>query len=64
MRYVISASCGGEMRSDTRVSPASAVVLAMKWLSEGFKDVQIVGPKGHSHDVNSAQKRLSRGLRL
>lgn len=64
MRYVISASCGDETRSDTRVNPASAVVLAMKWVHEGFTNVKITSQNGRTHSVAAAQHRLSRGLSL
>ena len=64
MQHVISAPRGDETLLDTRASPASAVVLAMKWLFNGYKDVQIVGSNGRVHDVNLAQQRLRRSLRL
>lgn len=64
MAYTIQAERAGQPVMETRNSPASAVVLAMKWTEHGFQAVQIVSTEGRTHDVKSARQRLARGLRL
>ncbi len=64
MTYMIQAEQDGKRIVATRTSPASAVVLAMKWVENGLTSVQILSEAGRAHDVSGAQRRLARGLRL
>lgn len=64
MPYTICAERNEQSRSETRVQPASAVVLALKWTAEGYQVVRIISENGRSLDVRTAQQRLARGLRL
>jgi len=64
MAYRIQAERDGQSVVASRNSPASAVVLAMKWTESGLQAVMIVNEAGRSHDVRAAQRRLVHGLRL
>lgn len=64
MPYTVRAERDEQCRSATRVQPASAVVLALKWAEEGYQVVRIIGENGRSLDIRTAQERLARGLRL
>lgn len=64
MPYMIQAEQEGERIVATRNSPASAVVLAMKWTEKGLQAVVILTESGRRHDVSAAQKRLIHGLKL
>ncbi len=64
MSYTIKGEQGGNRVVATRNSPASAVVLAMKWAENGYQSIRIVNRDGRAHDVSGARQRLARGLRL
>lgn len=64
MPYTVLAERNEQHRSETRVQPASAVVLALKWAEEGYQLVRIVSANGRSLDIRTAQQRLARGLRF
>lgn len=64
MPYTVRAERKEQARSETRVQPASAVVLALKWAEEGYQVIRIISENGRSFDIRSAQQRLAHGLRL
>ena len=64
MPYTVRAERHAQPRSETRVQPSSAVVLAMRWAEEGYQTIRIIDEAGRTLDIRTAQQRLARGLRL
>jgi hypothetical protein len=61
MRFqIIADEKEGGSKSETRVYPGSAAVLAMKWLAEGARSVRIEAD-GRIYDVEEFRKAFMNG---
>ena len=59
MPYAIRAIANGFALRQTRVMPASAAVLAMQWIDQGYTDVRIV-VDGTAYSLDAFRARLRR----
>ncbi len=60
MSFRITANQADSPRTETRVSPASAAVLAMKWIEQGVQGVKIEC-RGHVYELAEFRRRFMNG---
>ncbi|GEP09060.1 hypothetical protein MGN01_09050 [Methylobacterium gnaphalii] len=58
MPFIITGTSLSGPRTATRLSPASAIVLAMKWDEEGLRDIQIAPPDAAPQCFRAFQAQL------
>ena len=58
MHFKIVGSRAGRQFSDARALPASAAVLALKWIAHGIQHVRIIQTGGSTYSVGEFQKRF------
>jgi hypothetical protein len=58
MHFKIVGARAGRRFSETRALPASAAVLALKWIAQGVEHVKIIQADGSTHPISEFQKRF------
>jgi hypothetical protein len=59
MRFQIIGSDSGGLQKQTRMLPASAVVLALKWIAEGLANVRIEAD-GRAYGLDGFRRKFMR----
>jgi hypothetical protein len=62
MPFIITGIGPDGLRSVTRTSPASAIVLAMRWSEEGVRDIQVAPPGQEARCFRAFQRQRFRAL--